>query len=60
MVDISCYVHARTMINGNREVFFVRVFMHRGSGLSLLLFVIVMEAIGLVYLGNCYTQMIWW
>jgi len=45
----------------------VNVDMHQWSGLSPLLFVIVMEtsscefriSLGLAYIGNCYMQMIW-
>ena len=52
---MSMYIGAKTVVRtvyGNSKVFEVKVGMHQGSGLSLLLFVIVMEA----YLCLLYTS----
>ena len=62
---MSMCVNARTVVRTvYSEVFDVWFGMHQGSGLSPLLFAIATEAISrsfeLVYLTNCYLQMIWW
>ena len=50
--DVYMYIGAKTVVttvDGNSKGFEVKVGMHQGSGLSPLLFVIVMEAISSEY-----------
>jgi len=69
MVSIGCHVYVcwckrivRT-VYGNSNSFQVKVSVHKGTALSPLLFVIVMEALlkysQLPYQGSCHMQMTW-
>jgi len=60
------YMDTRTVVttvHGNSDNFEAKVGMHKGSALSPLLFVIVMEAVYREFKmpshGSCYIRMIW-